>query len=219
MTKATEQVNDTQRMLAREVHIRATLKVALEQSGGPTATGAIVASLATIVEDAADAKALRMLRDAMTALMNRTPREVDAVREWHARRDGHDPEQDAVAIVDLARLVARTAQMFKSPNMLVPPGTAAVVALRTELVEEFGEGIPSLDLLQGWFTKYSKQRAQGCLTLTGVVAHILHEGRLFGARGKNFDRTRKRVDRVLQRHPNPREFETELPIPPRVLSD
>lgn len=219
MTNAREPTADVQRMLAREAHIRAALKFSLDHSEGLTTSGAIFGSLATVVEDATDAKALQMLRDALTALMGRTPREVKAVHAWHALRDGYDPEQDAIAIVDLARQVARTAQMFKSPNMLVPAGTAALMALRTELVDEFGERIPSLELLQVWFTKYNKQRAKGCLTLTGVVAHIIHEGRLFGARGKNFDKTRKRVDRVLQRHPYPLEFETELPIPPPVLSD
>lgn len=75
MTNANEPSTVTQRTLARQAHLRAALKFALDNGEGPTASGAIIGSLATVVEDATDAKAVQMVQDAMMALMHGTPRE------------------------------------------------------------------------------------------------------------------------------------------------
>jgi hypothetical protein len=215
MTKTDEPLNDIPRMLAREAHLRSALKFALEHNDAQTTSGAIIGALASVVEDDGDAEALQMAKDAITALVNRSPREREAAGAWHSLRDGYDPEQGAIAIVDLARQVARTAQMFRLSGTQVPTGSAAIEAFRTDLVARFGESVPSVAQLQEWFEKINEPLTSGGLAVTGIVARVMQHGRLMGA-GSDLDKTRKRVDRVLSRLPNPGEISTKLPIPPSV---
>lgn len=215
MTKTNEPFDDNQRMLAREAHLREALKFALEHSDAETTSGAIIGALASVAEDAGDAEALQMAEDAITALVNRSPREREAAHAWHALRDGYDPEQGAIAIVDLARAVARTAQMLRSSATQVPSGSAAIEAFRADLIARFGEVVPSTTELEAWFTKIDEPLTSGGLTITGVVARVMQHGRILGASG-DLNRNRKRVDRILSRLPNPREISAELPIPPHV---
>lgn len=215
MTKTNEPLADTQRMLAREDRLRAALMFAL-QSPGSTASGAVIGVFAAEIENADDVAAVRMLQDAMTAFVNGSPRETQAVHSWHAQRDGYDPEQDAIVIVDLARHAARTAQLSRLSGTQFHTGVAGIEAFRADLVDRFGESVPEVAELQKCFAKVGESRTSGGLTITGVVARIIHVGRLLGDSGQDLDKTRKRVDRVLSRLPNPREISAELPIPPIV---
>jgi hypothetical protein len=161
----------------------------------------LIGALATLVADHEDAAAFEMARAGIHALIRKHPDDRKVAQTWHAVSVGCDPNQDAIAIVDLAEEVERTAVLFTASNPpFSPTGTAAIATFRLQyLVERFGNGVPSEQMLMAWFSKHKDPHSSGGVTTAGIVARIVHHARLFGARGTDTERTRKRVDRVLAR--------------------
>jgi hypothetical protein len=189
----------------RDICFRRALERALQHTDDQTAMNAVVGALGTLIKDREGAVAWEMVEAGLGAFIRRYPHDRRAARAWHAASVGCDPSQDAIGIVDLAGEVARTAFLYRAPNHAISPaGRDAVAAFRTQyLVECFGECVPSEDTLLEWFSKHSKSRSKGSLTTAGIVAQIVHTSRLFGARGNDVDKTRKRVDRALARSRKP----------------
>jgi len=202
-----------QLLLAREVRLRRALEFALAHSDGSTTSGAIVAAFATLVDGPAGVAALHVLQETVSAIVDEGAAEQARARAWHALRDGYSPDEDAIAIVDIARAAARAAQRYRVSGDQVAIGPAAIEEFRASLVALFGEAVPETPTLLEWFARIDVPLWLGGLTITGIVTNILHEGRLLGSRG-DLDKTRKRVSRVLSRLPNPREISAELPVPP-----
>ncbi len=204
MENTNEQLDETLRVgVARDAHLRRALEFALEQSNAPVGSLAMLGALGALVDDADDVEAFEMAQCAILALVRKRPLDTDVAHAWHALRHGRDPNQDAITIVDLARRVEWTAEMYQKSGTLLPTGVAAVEAFRADyLVKRFGESVPGAKRLHELFAKLDQPRSSGGLTITGVVARIVDEARLVGARGK-FANTLRRVDRVLGRRANP----------------
>jgi hypothetical protein len=99
----------------------------------------------------------------------------------------------------LKTLVEIVAPLYhRSEPWLESKGRVAVQQFRDQLVQQFGENIPPLDDLEDWISNHGPTSARGRTTTTGIVARIMHNGRLLGARG-NFEKTLKRVDNALAR--------------------
>jgi hypothetical protein len=67
----------------------------------------------------------------------------------------------------------------------------------------FGQRTPAQEKVREWFAKIGAPKAKGGLTIAGIVARIIHDGRLLGAYTHDLSNTLRRVDRVLRRLANP----------------
>lgn len=188
---------------AREDQLRFALAMGLAHSHPNTTSGAVFSALATLTEDIVDREALEMLNTGIQALVHKVPSQREAAHRWHAQREGCDPDRDAITIVDLARGVAHAKRMYMSSEPNFWTGAAAVEEFREEcLVPRFGERSPSIAELKSWFELVDLPKRRGGLRVAGVVARIIHDAKLLGARGA-LGKTVKRVDRVLKRLANP----------------
>jgi hypothetical protein len=150
-------------------------------------------------------KALAGVRDALAQV-----RRIDA---FLVGADG--PDSDALAIIDLARIVGANAFLRKHRND--PPlwpgqegqyaqvGRDAPGNVRQYLVKKFGESkrTPSVDDLTDWLERHADKRAPGKLTTAGIVGRIVHRGRLLAAHHGDEAKTIQRVGKVLRRHATP----------------
>jgi hypothetical protein len=103
------------------------------------------------------------------------------------------------SIVDLAGGIEKAAYLYRRTDQcLESKGPAVMQQLRDYLRLRFGEGIPSLDELQEWVQSTVQSARKNRFTTSGIVVRIVHQARLFGARGA-FTKTLRRVDRVLAR--------------------
>ncbi len=201
-TAGQEEVETEQDLLAsRERQLTRALQHALDHFSTSDGSGATLGALASLIEDERDAEAFEMARTAVLALVHRKPQAKEAASIWYVRRDGLDPDQDPVGVVELARLVARTATMYRAGEGigLATVGAAAVDAFRDDLVSRFGDTVPPSSRLEEWFSKIGQAKRRGGLTVAGIVARIIHEGRLMGAHTGNLSKTLRRVDRILGR--------------------
>lgn len=184
----------------RHARLRRALEFALQHADQQATMDAMIGALGALIENHDDAVAFEMAQVAIHALVGADVRDREAVRVWHAVAAGCDPNQDAIAILNLAKEVDQTAFLFAASSPAISPrGTAAVAAFQTLLTERFGDGIPAVDTLLQWFSRLRTPRSRGGLTPAGVVARIVHHARLFGARRNDPEKTRKRVERVLGR--------------------
>lgn len=189
--------------LAYEQNLRTALESALANSDPNVhASFFIRGALASLVYDWADAIAVEMAGVAIEALVAKSPDARQPVGEWHAQRHGcSDPNSDALVILDVASAVERTAYLYPVDPPSMPEVGARVVAdLRTFLVGQLGPGVPAADDLENWIRRHSHKGARGKLTTAGIVAKIVHRGRLLGARGEDEQKTLRRVTMVMTRH-------------------
>jgi hypothetical protein len=178
-----------------EAQLRRVLDAALEAEGARLACTAILGAFGVLVKDRIDAAALEMAQTGMSALVTKFQGPRDAVRRWHAQRDGFDPEKQGIVIFDLVQEVSRTAHLFQLPAM--PFGVDAIKEFRRGyLKEHFGKRFPSTADLTKWFTKLGQAKVKGGLTPVGIAARILCQGRHLGAR--NLEATVMRVTQVLR---------------------
>ncbi len=135
---------------------------------------------------------------------------LDEVKRIEAFRLGAEgPDSDALAILDLARLVGifvyqrkhrdDPAWTIRGKGLLATLGREAPTHLRECLVAKHGEGVSSVEELTDWLDRHADKGARGKLTTAGIVARIVHRGRLLGARGAEV-KTLQRVDKILKRH-------------------
>jgi hypothetical protein len=123
-------------------------------------------------------------------------------------RGATGPDSDALAILDIARVVALSAWLRKRrdhppyrPGDAGPYEEAGNDAPRTlweYLVERYGKDVPSVDDLTDWLDQHAERQARGKLTTAGIVARILNRGKLLGERG-SVQKTLERVTKVLAR--------------------
>lgn len=191
-------------LAAREAHLRHALEFALDHCDATIASGAILGSLSALVRDQGDAEAVQMAQAGILALIYKGPRERAAAHAWHAHQEGCKPDEHAIDIVDLAREVARTARLYRLTHEQLVTGDAALEAFYSDyLVPRFGPRSPTAKELRKSFEKFGLPKSKGGLTVAGVVARILHEGRLLGAHTDDLSNTLRRVDSVLARLANP----------------
>lgn len=162
---------------------------------------ALDAALYSAVEDWWGVVAYEMAMTGIRALVTADVATRRGVREWHERRSGTN-EPGPLAVLDAARLVDLAAHFYPSrEDRLKTKGPEAVAWLRTRLVERFGPAaaVPSAGELEDWISRHAAKRARGKLTTAGIVARIVHAGRLPGA-SSSPDETLQRVTKVLKRH-------------------
>jgi hypothetical protein len=202
---AQEELEQMQRELsAREAHFRDTLEFALDHCDAAIASSAVLGSLGALVQDQADAEAAQMARTGILALIYKGPKERAAAHAWHAHQEGCKPDEHAIDIVDLAREVARTARLYRLTHEQLVTGDAALEAFYSDyLAPRFGPRSPTVKELRESFEKLGLSKSKGGITIAGVVARIIHEGRLMGAHTDDPSKTLRRVDRVLARLANP----------------
>ena len=214
-TKATRDDRVRQRDEA-ECRLRYALEHALDQTPANVGVSPVLAALATLVVsgDSVDCAAFEMAETAVLALSARSPELRASVWAWHAHRHDCDPNRDALALLELARAVELTVYTCRvRPQYLTTDekgavvsrpltvsGRAAVKQFRGFLLRRFGERIPSVDDLCEWIGRHAPTRGRGKLVTAGIVARIVHRGRLLGARGEDEAKTLRRVTMVLKRH-------------------
>src|SRR6188768_3524519 len=110
----------------REARLRNTLDFGLDHVDAPAASSAILGAVATLVESASDAHLFDMFQTGLLGLVYKSDQQREAARVWHAKRDGLDPDQDGIGIVDLAKEVARTGLLYRMTAPLSPTGSAAI---------------------------------------------------------------------------------------------
>lgn len=186
----------------RSQQLRRALEFALEHSDSRSVTSALLGALGVLIEDSVDARSFEMAKDGLMGLVRKSPRERAAANAWHAQRHGCDAGQDVVAILELSKAVELAAHLYSAPGGLFATGDAAVEALRQDLVERFGSTVPVASDLGEWISRLGKPKRHGGLTLAGVVARIVHGGRLLGARGDKFGNTLSRIELALKRVAN-----------------
>jgi len=205
MATVEEELEQMLRELAgREAQLRYALEFALEHCDAPMASGPILGSLSVLVRDAADAEAAQMAQAGILALIYKGPNERAAAHAWHAQQEGCKSDEQAIEIVDLAREVARTARLYRLNDTQLVTGDAALEAFRSDyLMPRFGARSPVQEKVREWFARIGSPKRKGGLTIAGVVARIIHDGRLLGAHTHDLSNTLRRVDRVLGRLAKP----------------
>jgi hypothetical protein len=182
---------------------RALLHVFDNHSDVPIAD-ALWAALGTVVDpdDAIESRALEVIKVGLDALLSKRSGARSAVSEWHAfRHRCTGADSDALAILEIAEAVQRAAWLYsqRSPPFL-DSGPAAVERLCGFLARRFGQTVPGTRDVEPWIAAHSPKGVRGKLTTAGIVARIVHRGRLLGARGNDEGRTLRRVTMVLNRH-------------------
>jgi hypothetical protein len=196
--------NMLRELAMREAQLAYALDFALDHVDTPVGSSPILGAVATLVKDADDAHSFDMFRTGLIGLIYNSNQEREAARIWHARRKGLDPDQDGIAIVDLAKEVARTGRLYRATTPLFPTGSAAIDEFRSDyLVRHFGQRLAGLASLEDWFARLGKPKSRNGLAISGVVANIVHEARFFGSRGDDRSKTLRRINRILRRLPNP----------------
>jgi hypothetical protein len=143
--------------------------------------------------------------NAINWLVTKDPEGLKQARLWWARMLGFDnPDSPAAAIVQIEWCV-RVARERRHGDGTFGDPKDAVPQLHAALVVRFptSKSIPSVTNLADWLDRYSATRKRGKLTYTGIVAKIVHEGRLLGA-GKSESQTLQRVTAALDRKRHPR---------------
>jgi len=201
-TAKTKTIETNGRSLA-ERHFRAAIEFALAHTPSTEGVSPIFGAAAAIAdfEDPTDRAALEMMSTAMAALVTRNLPDRASVRAWQAFRvGGSESNPDAIAIRDIAAAMQRTVNLYRRrEKWLIDKGRVVVMRLRRYLARQFGEGVPDIDTLEDWVSRHAHKSARGKLTTAGIVARIIHRGRILGARGRDESVTLRRVDRVLAR--------------------
>lgn len=186
-----------------ERQLRFALEHALECTPQTMGLSPVLGAIATLIDfdDPIDSVAYDMLATALFALAMRHEAARGKVNAWHTfRSGGSESNPDAMAIRDIAAAVEKTAGLYSLRlEWLDDKGRAVVEHLRESLVRRFSESVPSVDDLEEWISKYAHRGARGQLTNEGIVAKIVHRGRLLGAHTEDESTTLRRVDRVLAR--------------------
>jgi hypothetical protein len=174
--------------------------------------GGIAALLA--VDDPKDWAAFEMARTAILALLTRSAEQRSAVADWDAHRHGcTGAGSDVRAFIEIATAVERAAHFYATryyyacqgkngavaKRALTETGRAVVKRLHVFFVRQFGPTIPGVEDLEDWIARHAKEGARGKLTTAGIVAKIVHRGRLLGARGEDEAKTLRRVTMALSR--------------------
>lgn len=149
-------------------------------------------------------EAYTMAYNAIRWLILKEPTGLESARRWLAQVQGFSgPDSDAAVIVQIEWQV-RVALDIRCGDGTFGEPTEAVKQLRAALVSRFSDSnsIPSETELADWLERHAPSRARGKITTAGIVARIVHRGRLLGARGTE-QKTLERVTKALdpKRHP------------------
>lgn len=191
----------------------------LEHCLASTPAGAGLAPFAAVggvadFDDPSDCAAFEMARTAVAALLTGDEELREAARKWHAQRLGCDGDRDVTDMLLLARAVEITAAILREPLTyrardeagavvelpMTKTGRAAVQEFRASLVRHFGSTVPSVDDLTDWLARHSPKKGKGKLVTAGIVARIVHRGRILNAHTDDEGRTLRRVTMALKRH-------------------
>lgn len=107
------------------------------------------------------------------------------------------PDSPVLRIREMADRVSLAAWHKANPKAAPEASEKAAENLRRILVSEYGDAVPSVEDLDDWLGRWSRRGARGKLTTAGIVARIIHRGRLVGARGENESKTLRRVTEAL----------------------
>jgi hypothetical protein len=176
----------------------------------------LVAALCGVanLDDAADCAAFEMARTAVLALLTGDPSLREGACRWNAQRLGCDGDRDVVDMLELARGVEMTAAILRRPpkyrtrnkagvvvdRPMTKTGRALVESFRSSLVRHFGSTVPSVEDLSDWLARHSPKKGKGKLVTAGIVARIVHRGRILNAHTDDEGRTLRRVTMALKRH-------------------
>jgi hypothetical protein len=148
-------------------------------------------------------EAFTMAYNAIRALVLKEPGGLEGARRWSAWVSGFKSvDSDARKIVWIEWAV-RIALDIRHGDGTFGDRASAASDLRAGLVSRFGEQVPSANDLEGWLDRHAPKRARGKVTTAGIVAHIVHEGRLLGT-AKSYQAALDRVTKDLDRKRHPR---------------
>jgi hypothetical protein len=131
-------------------------------------------------------------------LVSRDPDGLAKARLWWARMLGFDGSDSPAAVIVQLESHVRIARERRHGDGTFGDPKHAVPDLRAGLVSRFPESksLPSETDLADWLDRYWPTRKRGKVTYAGIVARIVHQGRLLGA-GKSEEQTRQRVTKAL----------------------
>ena len=149
-------------------------------------------------------EAFTMAHNAIRWLILREPGGLEDARRWLAWKMGfNSPDSDAVTIVQIEWHVRMALGMRRGEGRWGDPEKAPEWLHRALLHRFEAKSIPSVESLASWLDRHAERHARGKITTAGIVAKIVHEGRLLGARLSE-QRTRERVTKALDRKRHPR---------------
>jgi hypothetical protein len=201
---------------AREAQLRKALDFGLQHVDAPAGSGAVLSALATLRSDTVDDQLLAMAETVLQGLVHRNPAARQAAQRWYAQRQGCSPDGDAAEILQVEAEVKAAINLYRRSDgrvgvvvdsagsrsyVTVPVGPEAIEAFRSDyLSPRFGEHAASVRQLRKWFGKLDQSRLGGGLSVSGIVARILHRGRRATTKRPSQKETVNRVDRVLASH-------------------
>lgn len=162
---------------------------------------AVIAVMTHPDQPAGEIDALRLIQLGLAVLADPSNEYVARIaREIVAQRDGFaSPDSPAAKIVQAAEWVEIFSGHSKYPKRAHVVGDALVLRLLLEKL--LGEGVPCEEELAAWLAQHSVRGARGKITTAGIVARIIHRGRLLGAGrpGSTQQDTLDRVSKALAR--------------------
>jgi|ERR1019366_2298373 hypothetical protein len=163
-------------------------------------------SLKRFVDDAVPGsnEAFTMATNAIRWLILKEPGGLESARRWMAWVSGFKaPDSDAAMICRIEFAVRCAVQVRHGTGTFGEPKDAAK-NFYEGLVAAFpgSSTLPGADEIQGWLDQHSARSRKGKVTTAGIVAKIVHRGKLLGARLSE-QRTLERVTKALshKRHP------------------
>jgi hypothetical protein len=143
--------------------------------------------------------------NAVNWLVSRDPEALGKARLLWARMNGFDSADSDAAVIVQIEWHVRVARERRHGDGTFGDPKDAVPEFRAGLVARFPQSktIPSEEELADWLDRYSPTGKRGKLTYAGIVAKIVHQGRLLGAQGTH-QKTLQRVTKALDQKRHPR---------------
>ena len=155
-------------------------------------------------------EAFTLAHNAIIALVQKDPEALKGARRWFAWPRGFDgPDSDALAIVRIEHMVKVAIEIRNAGHMKWGNPQNAARNLHAVLVASFqdqskNKTLPSVEDLDDWLARHAPRHVRGKLTTAGIVAEIVHVGRLFGRSSEDRQQTREKVAKALDRRRHPR---------------
>jgi hypothetical protein len=150
--------------------------------------------------------AFTLAHNAIRWLVMRDAEGLQVARRCGAWLSGFsDPDSDAAVIVAIEHHV-RVALGIRHGGGDWGDPAAVPAQLRDALAQRFpqSETLPTAVDLGDWLDRHVPATRRGKLTTAGIVARIVHRGRLLGARGDSVQKTLERVTKALSQKRHPR---------------